>query len=416
MLNRSIIYMLTMIALCHFLLFYKYLLQIFPSIMTSHLMQQFHLSGEGLGNLSACFFYGYAFTQLYAGFLVDKFGLKKMASCATLIASGGMGLFAWSSHIYPAMIARCLMGCGGAFATICYLRCTEGWCQPKYRSLADGSLTLGVMLGAFCAEAPLALLIEKYSLQFSFQLMFIAGLFLTLIIFIFLKDGDYLPKVSKKFLIKPFWLMLCRKDNWLLAAYSGLAFAPLAVFGGLWGTPFIQEADHFSKPIASGIVSLAYIGFGLGGPLFGYLASRYQNKIKLMALGLMVSFVALLMIIYMPIANKIFLASCMILLGLGTGGFMLGFSLGKAINQIFLAGSIVALINSGDALLGAFTEPFIGKLLDWGYDGKAMIAPIFTLKDYHHALSLLLVYLTLAGYFLYRFNKSYMESSFVVKK
>jgi len=47
------------LLLCSSFLFYKYVLQVSPSVMTQQLMHNFHVDGAGLGNLSACFFYSY---------------------------------------------------------------------------------------------------------------------------------------------------------------------------------------------------------------------------------------------------------------------------------------------------------------------------------------------------------------------
>jgi len=78
---------------------------------------------------------------------------------------------------------------------------------------------------------------------------------------------------------------------------------------------------------------------------------------------------------------------------------MLGFSYGKSLNKVILAGSIVALINSGDAILGAVTGPLIGKLLDLGVRAHNN-SMIFTVHDYQTAFSVLLGYLCIASIFL----------------
>ena len=46
-----------LLGACFF--FYKYFVQVSPSVMTTDLMRDFHLNGAGLGNLSACYFYSY---------------------------------------------------------------------------------------------------------------------------------------------------------------------------------------------------------------------------------------------------------------------------------------------------------------------------------------------------------------------
>jgi MFS family permease len=380
-----------MICICLTLLFYKYLLQIFPSVMTESLMVKYNLNGVALGNLTAGFFYGYAVTQIFAGIIVDKFGLKKLATFSLLVAAMGMGIFTASSDIWFTMLGRIFMGIGGAFATICYLRCTASWCDKKSLAFADGSLTIGVMIGAFFAEAPLAIAISRFGLRASLEIMTLIGILLAAICFLFLRDGNNII-ANQLNLLANFKDMLRKKQNWLLTAYSGLAFAPLAVFGGLWGTPFIQASHHFLKATSSGLVSLCYIGFGIGGPLFGYLSDRIFARKKMMYIGLLISLFALIGIVYFPGDNKYIIASLMLAMGFGTGAFMLGFAYGKEINNIALAGSIVALINSGDAILGAVTEPLIGKFLDLGYHGATKSMHIFSAHDFHLAFILLLVY------------------------
>jgi MFS family permease len=394
-----------MIALCNGLLFYKYLLQIFPSVMTQQLMLRYHLNGTALGNLTAAFFYGYAITQIFSGYFVDRYGLKKIATISLFIAACGVIIFAASQQLWISFLGRVLMGAGGAFATVCYLRCTTSWCPPKLRSLADGSLTLGVMLGAFCAQAPLALSIKQFGLQSSLWMMVAVGICLAVTMYLFLSDGSYIPH-KRITIVHAFKQIIGKQQNWLLAAYSGLAFAPLAVFGGLWGTPFLQASYHYDKPIAATMISLCYIGFGIGGPLFGYLAKKCNSYFKCMFAGLLISFIALCFIVYVHLSSSYFLDAAMILLGLGTGGFMLGFTLGKSLNSIILSATIVAFINSGDAILGAVTEPMIGKILDVFYAGHQKYAQIFSIADYHKAFVLLIIYLLLAAICLLRLHRN----------
>ena len=47
--------------------FYKYLIQVSPSVMTNDLMQAFQVNGAGLGNLSAFYFYAYLVMQIPVG-------------------------------------------------------------------------------------------------------------------------------------------------------------------------------------------------------------------------------------------------------------------------------------------------------------------------------------------------------------
>lgn len=148
------------LLLASFLLFYKYLLQVFPSVITDELMSAFQLSGAGLGNLAACFFYSYLLVQLFSGYLVDRFNLKYIIASSVLISALGAFLFGASENFTLAVTGRMLMGAGAAFATVGYMKVAAVYFPPQRFALVSGLLTLGVMLGAVFGEAPLAHLIH----------------------------------------------------------------------------------------------------------------------------------------------------------------------------------------------------------------------------------------------------------------
>ena len=74
-------------------LFYKYILQVSPSIMTNDLMRAFHVDGAGLGNLAATFFYSYLITQLFVGILLDRYSPRYLSAVAVAVAAFGAYLF-----------------------------------------------------------------------------------------------------------------------------------------------------------------------------------------------------------------------------------------------------------------------------------------------------------------------------------
>ena len=55
------------ITLCAFFLFYKYILQTYPGLITDDLQRKFSLSATGLGHLAAATFYSYTIMQLFVG-------------------------------------------------------------------------------------------------------------------------------------------------------------------------------------------------------------------------------------------------------------------------------------------------------------------------------------------------------------
>src|SRR6478736_6249877 len=74
--------------------YYKYLIQVSPGVMSTQLMSAYSLTGAGLGNLAACFFYGYLLMQIPVGILLDRFSPGKITAIAVFICALATFLFA----------------------------------------------------------------------------------------------------------------------------------------------------------------------------------------------------------------------------------------------------------------------------------------------------------------------------------
>lgn len=401
---RSHFYPWVVIGFCALFLFYKYILQVSPSVMTDQLMRHFHVQGLGLGNLAATFFYAYLVTQFFAGPLLDKHNPTALTALAIAISALGALLFANAETLGMAMLARSVIGVGAAFATVSYFKMAALWFQPKQFALVGGLLATAAMIGSMVGQVPLAYLIEASSWRQSLITCGLLGIVLAALFFVFVrnKPRDSQPKNNlnstlKGLTLRDFVTLLKQKKNWLLTFYSGLAFSPVAVFGGLWGDSFLQAAYHISKPTAASMTSLMFLGLAVGGPALGFLSDRLNKRYAVMFWGLILSLVCLSNALYYPNLPLDLEGTLLFLFGFGTGAFMIGFTIAKELNSVALAASVIGLINTGDALFGAFSEPLAGKLLDVFWQGKTVAgAPAFSLHDYHLSLLMLPVYLLLA--------------------
>lgn len=401
-LKPKLLYPSIVITLCALFLIYKYILQVYPSIMTNSLMRVFHVSGAGLGNLAATFFYTYLITQLFVGILIDKFGTRILASTAIFISALGAYFFSHANTLLAAELSRALIGVGVAFATVTYLKMAAVWFPARYFAFVGGLLATAAMLGAVFGEAPLAMVTDHLGWRDSLTLCAIIGFVLAILFFAIVRNEPKTLTVLQQSAHKEkiSWhdvkTIFTKKENWMLTFYSGLAFSPLAVFAGLWGNPFLQEAYQITNTEAALFVSISFIGLALGGPTLGALAEYIKNKKRVMSISALVSLISISLVIYLP--QPVWLLSiCLFIFGFTSGAFMLGFVIGKEINKPFMAATVIAMINTGDAIFGAGTEPLVGKFLDLGWSGKlANSVPYFTVYNYHMAFLTLPVYLLIA--------------------
>ena len=379
-------------------LFYKYILQLFPSVMTNELMSTFHLNGAGLGNLAATYFYSFFIAQLFSGYILDRYSPRFVTTLAIALCAAGVACFAHSSTLLSAILSRMLIGVGVSFATVSYLKQVTIWFPPQRLAFVGGLLATAVGIGALVGQAPLAHLVNALDWRRALSLCAMLGVIIAAIYLWLVRDKkETNTKTTNPINLQAIKAVLSNRRNWLLTCYSGLAFSPMAVFGGLWGDPFLQTAFHLNNIQAAQYISLAFVGLGGGAPLLGWLADRLQLRADVMIAATLLSFVSLLIILVLPPQAHGLLALSLLCFGLGTGGFMLGFTVAKTLNPVFVAASVVAMINTGDALFGAVTEPFIGTLLDhFGHNQLNHGIPVFTTSNYHHALALLPVYLIVA--------------------
>ncbi len=396
-------------------LVYKYVMQVSPSVMTNQLMQAFHIYGAGLGNFAATFFYSYLIIQMFAGFLLDKYSIRGLTTIAIAISTIGVYLFSQAHTLTVALMARALMGVGPAFFTVSFMKLAANWFPVNRFAFISGLLTTAVTVGAIFGEAPLAWLIIHHGWRFALIVWACFGIILTITYaFVVTDHPEGKAAVIKRSAItlRDALKVLTKGQNWILTFYSGLAFAPLAVFSGFWAPPFIREAYHQSLTDAASFVSISFIGLAIGGPLLGYISDRIRNRRIIMFIGAISSLISLSIVIYLNIIPTWLLSIFLFLFGFGTGTFMLGFTVGKEINPIALAATVIAVINTGDAVFGAFTEPLLGKFLDEGWEGKIIGGMhFFGLSDFHKAFSLLPCYLIVATLLIFFIKESATTST-----
>ncbi|MBI2785978.1 MAG: MFS transporter [Legionella longbeachae] len=391
--------------------FYKYLVQVSPSVMTSDLMHAFNIGGAGLGNLSACYFYAYLIMQIPVGILLDKYSPRYLTALAILVCGLSTLVFSQTNSLGLACLSRAFIGFGAAFAAVSSFKIAALWFAPKRFALISGMCMTAAMLGAVGGQAPLSLLVQDFGWRVALQIIAGLGILLSLIYVLTIRDK------TKKCIVKQTerkarpLLILKSKQAWLLSLYSGLAFAPVSVFGGLWGVPFLQQAYQLSASMAAVAVSWIFIGFAMGAPLLGWLSDVIGKRKPLMLFGTLLAFLGLIIVIYGSNLNMGLISVCLFLFGFGASGFFISFSMIKEGFPILLTATVLGFMNTFDSICEALTEPLIGVLLDIGWDGHVVNGiHQFSIYGYKLALLLLPIYLIIALILLVFIKETYCQN------
>ena len=395
--------------------FYKYLVQVSPSVMTQDLMRTFDVNGAGLGNLSAFYFYAYLCMQIPVGMMLDKYSPRLLTTTAILVCSISTLIFSQTNTLGWACASRALMGAGAAFAAVSCFKLAAVWFSPKRFALVSGLFMTAAMLGAVGGQMPLSVLVQQAGWRAALEIVGVIGIILGVIYFMVVRDKplskEHTHHVAHPPVMQSLAYILKNKQAWLLSFYSGLAFAPVSVFGGLWGVPFLETAHGLTQTQAALATSSIFIGFGVGAPLLGWLSDYMGRRKPILWLGTALALVCLTLVLY---TSSLPLTLIMVLLaffGFGASGFFTSFAMIRELFSMALVATVLGIMNTFNSVCEALFEPLVGALLDLTWSGSTLDGiHQFSLQGYHVALLVLPLSLVLALVMLFFIKETHCRT------
>jgi len=376
--------------------FYELMLLVSPSVMVNDLTHSFSANAEQIGSLAAYYYYAYAFMQIPVGLLMDRFGPRILLTLAALICAIGCLIFGKAPILEIAKLGRFVMGMGGAFAVVGCLKLASKWYPSKRFAFLTGIMVAVGMMGGVFGQAPVALVVDSTGWR---DAVFIAGgvgIILSIAMWFIIADSPlptFIPKrhiylVSPQLsMIQSLYEVMKIPQVWIVSIFAGLMFVPTTSFGQLWGVPYFSERFGIEKHAAALMVSMIFLGWAVGGPLYGWLSDKICRRRLPMAFAAFTTLIVISTILFVsvsPFQMKIL----MFLLGVFSSGFILAFSLVREINTPILTGTAIGFINTINNASGALAQPIVGKLLDMQWDGTLLPNgnPLYSLAMYHEAL------------------------------
>ncbi len=382
--------------------FYEFLLRVSPGVMIADLMQSFQATAASIGILSAFYLYAYAPMQLPVGVLLDRYGLKTILSCASIICGLGALTFALASHLSVACLGRFLIGGASAFAFVALVYVSSHWFPPGKRAFLIGSANSIAMLGASAGMGPLTSVIHRIGWRETIGLFGIFGILLGIAVFAMLsrvhpRAWDLSEEEVKPRLLANLKQAISHRSTWINGIAALLFYVTTTAFAGLWGLSFIQEAYGVSKETAGYAISMVFAGWMAGGPLVGWISDLLKNRTLVIQIGILGTLLCFIWVVYFPVIPIYAVYILLFLLGLFSSAELLNFSLAIELNSPAAKATAAAftncLISWGDALV----QPLVGFLLDHNWGGTVVNGiRVYQTQDYQIALSCLPIALVLS--------------------
>ncbi len=347
---------------------YEFILQVAPSVMAEPMMRTFNVTAEGFGVISAFYFYAYAPMQLPAGLLFDRYGPRKLMTTALIMCALGSFFFASTESIFTACLGRFLIGIASAFSFIGVLVLISRWFPAKKFALFAGIAQAMSSVGAISGEAPLAALTGVVGWRNASFILSGVAIILSMLLWKFIRDyPDNSTQEKPENRIKDElyrFVEVCRHSyTWIVGAYAFTIWTPIAVFAALWGVPYLQVKYDVSVVVASSMISMVWVGIGIGSPLLGWFSDRVCSRKIALALSAIFGLTASLIVFYVPNISMVSMYLLLLLFGMGSSGQSVSFATINENNPPHLVGTASGFNNLCVLLGGAIFQPLVGRLL-----------------------------------------------------
>jgi len=378
-------------SLAALFLLFEMALQVAPSVMIQPLMYDFGINAMVFGVMVSFYFYSYTLMQIPVGLLFDRFSCRTLITLAIFICSIGLFFFGMTEHLLYAAMGRFFMGIGSSFAFVGVLVIAARWFPGRYFALLVGIAQMLAAVGALLGELPIAAFLTLFSWRDVIIALGAIGMILTAFSFVIIRDSPWqkhhIP--HRHHLFKELREILKSGQTWWIALYAFFAWGPVMVFAALWGVPYLRVRFDVSVTTAAFAVAMVWVGIGITSPILGYLSDRWGRRGRLLttcsSVGLICSSILIFFDLSFPFVFPLLLG-----IGMGAGGQILTFAVAKDNNRPSNIGTAVGLNNMAVVAGGALLQPLVGFILHCLWKGKSdhFGIPIYTLSNYHSALSI----------------------------
>ena len=264
---------------------------------------EFDLMAADLGLLAGGYFLGFASMQIPLGYLLDKLGPKKIVSSFLLIAFIGTVSFALAQSFSGLLVSRILIGVGSSACLMAPLTGYRIWIKKNQQQRANSWMFMMASLGFLSSTLPIQILLPSLGWRWIFGGISVLLLISIILMLAFIPKWDHQkdkplenPIESDSF-----------TDVWKNKFFISVIPMGLFNYGGLmaiqtlWAGPWMTRvAGYTPLESATGLFSInitMLVSFFLWGYFLPKITDLGFNALKILKLGLPISFLVMLTII-----------------------------------------------------------------------------------------------------------------------
>jgi nitrate/nitrite transporter NarK len=263
------------------------------AIIAPSLIRDLALDSNGIGIISAAFFYSFALTQIPIILFIDKIGPRKLMTILSVIGIAGAILFSLSEDFVSALAGRILLGIGMSCALMGSLKLLSDWFPPYLFATFSGILMAVGTFGNMMSTTPLAVMVENWGWRTSIQQIAVFHIVATIAFYLIVRDrpgdGNKGTESAASKTAGPAFAnlsyLLKAKDYWLISIGTFMRYGTFAALQALWAGPLLLVVLKYSPLQAGNIILAMNFGMIIGSPLWGIISDKFLHTRKWMVVS-----------------------------------------------------------------------------------------------------------------------------------
>lgn len=396
---------------------YEYYLRVAPSVIQPELMSTFAVSQAGLGTLIAYYYLAYVPLQIPVGLMMDYWGPRRVLTFACLLCALGTFVFANTNLIIFAKAGRFMVGFGSAFAYVGVLKIANLWLPRRYFAMVAGFCTALGMFGAMSGGILMAKFVNLTGWEEALDSAAIVGLILAIVLWAVIRDKSdreitNLSRASHRGL--SIWAELFEvvrsKQLWINGVIGCLTFLPLTAFAEFWAVSYLEQLGLSKESAALG-ASMVFLGFAIGGPIWGRISDVIKSRRIPLMLGSVGAAASALLLLNSSVTNVNSLFMMLFLLGALASAQILVFAIGEDSCRPGMSATTVSFTNFLVMLGGMALQPLVGFFLDRFQTISASGQVLISTQNFKSALLIMPCGLILAAMLSLILKESYKHTA-----
>lgn len=241
----------------------------------------FRLSDSGRGLLNSAFFWSYAALQIPAGWIVDRFGVKRPFAICFAVWSAFAGLTAWCGTATQLFFLRILLGAGEAINTPAGMRWIRLNFEPRRHGFVMGLYQAAAKVGPAVGAPLVVWLLLAYGWRLMFIIVGFGAVLWVVPWMLLVRDNDRQieaavmkrPDVASV----PFGALFYSPVMWGIIIGS-FCYNYFNYFCLTWLPAYFVESRHLSLNKTGWFTGFSFWGFAMVATGAGFLADHMIHK------------------------------------------------------------------------------------------------------------------------------------------